>query len=428
MKLTTLAAACLLATATAGAHAQAWLDVYAPPNNSILLGLSDYGQSGVTVQSVGNVLLPSSPGAFVAIGGNSSQFGFGGTLDISGNGQLISGNTTAGNGFSQAGIYNVGSGTWTALGSLGYNATSTVGSTGLRQQSISNAISGDGSVVVGHAYHNTTGTTGSRTHPVVFRDGLVIDLNPAATTQTGTALSVSRDGSIVTGYASNSAVGSIWRWNGTSYVASNPTIQHPVSGATVNIQAAAVSSNGAWVAGGSVNALATNYAPVGTFPSITYSPATLWNMQTQSAIVIPYDHVIDPTGGPDPILNMKATVHGVSDNGLVIGTFNQCLGCGTGLLQQDTWIYDASSGITLSFDSYLASLGVALAPTQHVWSLGAISADGSAISGIYFDTATSTSSAFLLHTAVVPEPTTCAMFGIGLLALALRRVRAMNGH
>ena len=61
-------------------------------------------------------------------------------------------------------------------------------------------------------------------------------------------------------------------------------------------------------------------------------------------------------------------------------------------------IYSATTGVTLSFDAYLASLGLPLAPTQHVWQLFSMSADGSAISGMYYDTATSTSSAFLLHT------------------------------
>ena len=83
--------------------------------------------------------------------------------------------------------------------------------------------------------------------------------------------------------------------------------------------------------------MATNYAPTGTFPTITFSPATLWNTQTNSGLLIPFDHVIDTSvGGTDLIRNMKTSVAGVSDQGTVIGTFDQCLSCSTGILQQNS--------------------------------------------------------------------------------------------
>lgn len=417
-------AAALALTATAS-WAAAQFDVYGPPNNTPLVAISGNGPSGVTAQGgIGNVYLASSPGSFTAIGGNSSTAGFNSGLGISGNGLLISGNATAANGFSQAALYSVTAGTWTTLGSLGFNSTSNIGTTGIKQQGWANAISSDGTVVVGAAYYNTTGTTGTRTHPVVYRGGMVIDLNPAATTQTGTALATNRDGSVVSGYNSNSSIGSIWTWNGSAYVASNPMLANPNTGTMVGIQAARLSDNGVWAAGGSVNGLATNYAPTGTFPTITFSPATLWNTQTNSGLLIPFDHVIDTSvGGTDPIRNMKASVAGVSDQGTVIGTFDQCLSCTTGILQQNTWIYSATTGVTLSFDAYLASLGLPLAPTQHVWQLYGMSADGSAISGMYYDTATSTSSAFLLHTIAIPEPATWLMFALALPLIARRVAR-----
>ncbi len=63
MKISTIAAACLLATAAAGAQAQAWLDVYAPPNNYTALGLSGGGQSAVSYNGFtgATAYLPSSP-------------------------------------------------------------------------------------------------------------------------------------------------------------------------------------------------------------------------------------------------------------------------------------------------------------------------------------------------------------------------------
>ncbi len=75
----------------------------------------------------------------------------------------------------------------------------------------------------------------------------------------------------------------------------------------------------------------------------------------------------------------------------------------------------------MSFDNYLASVGLALAPTQHVWELYSMSADGSAISGIYWDTATSTSSAFVLRNiSAVPEPGSWLMLGLALPLVAGR--------
>ncbi len=421
-----------LALAASCAHADYTLDIYAPPANAALMGISANGSSGVTdfgttgaTGTTGTAYLPSPLGSFANIGGNAVSAGFSGGPGISANGALINSNATAANGFSQAATYNTATGTWTTLGSLGYNSTSAVGSTGLKQQSYSTGISSDGSTVVGGAYFNTTGTTGSASHPVVFRNGAVIDLNAAGGTQSGRALAVSADGSVVAGYASNSAAGTIWTWNGSSYVASAPSIVKPGTSTVVAIQANKLSDNGVWATGGSVNGLATNYSPPFTFPTTTYSPATLWNTQTNTALLIPYDHVINTTvGGADTIVNMKASVSGVSNNGTVIGSFDQCLGCSTGLFNQDTWIYSAQTGVTMSFDSYLASVGVALAPTQHVWELYSMSADGSAISGIYWDTATSTSSAFVLRNiSAVPEPGSWMMFGLALPLLVARRMQ-----
>lgn len=417
---TTLAAA--LASASLAAQAGWQLDTYAPPSNTALQGLSS-NAGGVASNAAGNLLLSPSPGTFSPIGGNSLAAGFAGSLGISGNGLTISGSATAANGFNQAARYDVASGTWTTLGSLGFNSTSgAVG--GVLTQSAANGISSDGTVVVGQAYFNTSGTTGVRLHPVVFRNGQVIDLNPTGTTQSGKALATNQDGSVVVGYASNSAIGSIWKWNGSSYAASTPTLLKPGTSTNVSLRADVVSSNGVWVAGGSVNGLATNYAPPLTSPTITYSPATLWNTATNTGLLIPFDHVIDTSaGGSDVIRNMKANVQGVSDNGIVIGTFSECLSCTTGILQQDTWIYNAGTGVTLSFDSYLASLGLALAPTQHVWQLNAMSADGSAISGLLYDSATSTTSSFVLHNvSAVPEPGSWALFALAL-PLLMRRLR-----
>lgn len=422
MKLTHLGAAAALLLAAAGSHAQAWLDVYAPPANHSALDLSNGGQVGVSYDGVArtNVLLPTSPGTWAAIPGNSPASGFGGIPGISADGGVVGLNGTAANGHSQAALYNVASGQLSTLGSLGYRGT--VLTNGLYQQSWANGISPDGQVVYGVAYHNTTGDTASRLHPVVFRNGQVIDLNPSATSQNGAAISSNADGSLIGGYLSNSSIGRIWRWNGSAYeVAADPTI-NSAAGAPIGIQAAAISSDGRFVAGGSVNGLATNYGD--KFDPIVFSPATLWDMQTMTGKLIPYDHVIDTSlGSTDLLKNMKTTIAGVSDDGVAIGSFVVSAGGTTSVLQADAWIYDDRTGVSLSFDNYLASLGLGLAPTQHVWNLYAMSPDGQAISGVFYDSVAGTSSGFILHLAPVPEPGSLALFATALPLVALRAMR-----
>jgi len=414
-----------LALACAAAHAQPWMEVYAPPTNNAVVGLSAEGAFGASyaANQGGNLLLDSAAGTWTAIGGNSPASGFGGSLGISANGQTVVGNTTAANGFSQAGRYDVATGSWTALGSLGFN--STLVTNGLMEQSSAYAVSADGSTVVGRSFFNTTGTTASAYHPVVFRNGQVYDLNTAGTTQSGIALSVSADGNLVGGYDSNSSVGKLWQWNGSGYdEIAAPTINN-ASGTPATVQTAALSADGRYAAGGSVSGLATNYGD--RFTPVVFSPATLWDTTTGTGKLIPFDHAIDTSlGSTDIDRNMKTHVAGVSNDGVVIGSFIINVGGTTALLQADAWIYDDRTGVSLSFDDYLAGLGLGLTPDQHVWNLYSMSADGQSIAGILFDSALGTSSAFVLHLAAVPEPGTYAMFAAGLAvmgSLARRRRR-----
>lgn len=437
----TLVAAALATVAVAAQAASNRLDVFGPPGNYAISGLSANGDFGLGIGSNTSQLLSTATGSFAPITGGFDLAG------ISANGKKLIGNADTGiiapckiSGVNsscntrQAGIYDVGSKSWTALGSLGYQAGNVVAA-GVTTvvQSAGVALSSDGKVAVGQAYFNSTvsglGQTGTRLHPVVFRDGQVIDLNAAGTSQTGKALSVSGDGSVVVGYKSSSAVGAVWQWNGSHYAElAGPKVAHPTTGVLTDMAVDRVSDNGIWAAGGSVNSLATNYGPASRPPpyTVTYSPATLWNTQAGTGIVIPYDHVIDTTDSPtnkDIIKNTKATVTGVSNAGVVIGTFNLTFaGANVGLTEYDAWIYNAhGDGRSQSFDDYLASIGLGLAPTQHVWNLFSMSADGRAIGGYLFDKATSTTSAFVLHTAAVPEPGTWALFSLALPLLAWRR-------
>lgn len=426
-KLAALLAAGISTSALATSYQ---LDVYAPPNNALFTGLSQGGAWGVTSRSSGEFIVSgATQTAEALLGANTARLGYGGTLSLSGDGRYVAGNSTvagataacsSGNNVcnvSQASIYDRNSHSWTPLGSLGGTTTLSVNGQQTVELSQAYAISASGNAVVGQSWAAVSG--GSRLHPFVYRNGQLVDLNPAAAA-TGRATAVSGDGSVVSGYKSSSAVGTIWQWNGSGYAEiTAPSARNPKTNNLVAVAADRLSENGVWAAGSSVNAMAVQY---GSFPGdVVYFPTTLWNTQTNTALVIPYDHVIDPTpGSTDPIRNVKGTVVGVSNSGVVIGMYNgPVTGANVGTLSQDTWIYNAyGDGASMSFDSYLARLGQPLSATQHVWQLSAMSADGSAISGMYYDSATGMSSAFVLHpTLAVPEPATWAQLGLGLLAV-----------
>lgn len=410
------------------AQAGAWLETYAPPNNYHLTGIASNGVAAVSGGTSGNMLFNGQSGSFGAFGGNAPSLGFGGALGISANGATVSGNATAANGFSQAARYDVATQSWATLGSLGAYSTANISDSSLKQQSMAYGISSDGSTVVGQAFYSASAAaTSSVAHAVVFKDGQVIDLTPNGASGVGRAFAVSDGGQVVAGTLNaGSATGNtLWQWNGSSYVASTPTINNRL-GAAKNIQVAVLSGNGRYGAGGSMNALAVNYAPAGS-PfgfTMTYSQATFWDTATNTGKLIPFDITPD-FSNPDAVdllRNNKAVVTGVSNSGLVIGQFSQFFsGTNASTLTADTWIYDNNTGVTKSFDNYLTDLGLGLGADKHVWSLSSMAADGSAIAGVYFDKATGTSSTFILHTAAVPEPATLGLFVLAL-PLLLRRV------
>ncbi|MCV2359333.1 PEP-CTERM sorting domain-containing protein [Paucibacter sp. TC2R-5] len=416
-----------LAAAAMMAQAGYQMEVFAPPVNHSWSGLAAHGAGAVTASTAGNLHYSAASGLITNIGGNSAAQNFGGSTGISANGLVISSNATAANGFSQAATYSTATQSWTTLGSLGVNSNTVIAGSTLKQQSMAFAISADGSAVAGQAFYSAAGTPSSVAHAVVFKNGSVIDLTPTATVGAGRAFAISDQGSVVAGTlrAGQANQDRLWQWNAAtnSYAVSTPTVNN-AAGTAVNIQVAALSANGKYGAGGSINGLATNYAPPGSGFTMTYSQATFWDVASNSGKLIPFDAVPDFTNpaAVDLFRNNKAVVTGVSDNGLVIGSFSLFFpGTNAGTLTADTWIYDNNSGVTKSFDGYLTDIGMGLGADKHVWSLTSMAADGSAISGLYFDKATGTTSAFILHTTAVPEPATVLLFALALPLLMLRR-------
>ncbi len=427
-----IATLCLAAFQT---HAGS-VEILGAPDNWGITGLSAQGQTGVMWSGAFGQI--ATPGNYIVnadrtpqyIGGASGYYGYVGGLSMSLDGRYISGQVEVNSQYSQAALYDRNTGNWTALGALSNASGFANSTTGIKPQSTANNLSADGSTVVGVSYvPNGTGSTG---HAVVFRNGAVTDLTPTVTSFS-TAQAVSGDGSVISGYINNNTNNTrIWRWNDSTSSYStviNPTATDPWTGTTgINVRVDALSRNGLWGAGGSVNNLAVNFSPPFSFPTNTYSQATITNALTGESSVIPFDHVIDTSAGSkDIVRNMKTTVTGVSDSGTVIGAFTECLGCSVGTVETDAWIYFASTGVSLSIDNYLAAVGLGLSPTQHVYNVFAMSADGDSLSGFMFDKATSTTSGIIIHgitaVAAVPEPGQWALIALGLPLLMVRRLR-----
>ena len=413
-----LLATALATTAFCAQAATYSIEVFPPPNNTAVTGLSAQGQTGVVGLDSGNFFYTADR-QFQNIGGATSQY-----IGIDAAGRYISSQAVAaGTSTAQAARYDIGAGTWTTLGGLG------AGGTGA---STAMAISADGNTIVGIADATVNAATVS--HATVFKNGTVTDLTPGATSASR-ALSVSGDGGVVVGYVGgNSVNGTIWKWNSAtgSYGAQTITGTNPYTNAAVSaIAVDAVSANGLWAAGDSTNAMSKQFGTL--FSKDLFLPASFINVATGQAVGIPYDHVIDTSRTTTDIdASMKASIGGISNDGTVIGTFNTAVGYGTtGLLQADSFIYFASTGQSYTFDAYLGMLGLGLTSTQHVWSLYSMSADGNAISGIYYDSATNKSSTFIVHTngfipSAVPEPGQWALLALGLPLLMVRRLRRIE--
>lgn len=130
----------------------------------------------------------SAGGGISGIGGQIPGNGHGGTPAISANGQRIGGTSiNQGTGKSEISMYDVGTGAWTQLGSLG--SFSDAGA------SAGFGISADGSTVVGNAWIDA-----GNTHAVRWQNGVLADLGSVIDNRSTRANGVSGDGSVIGGW------------------------------------------------------------------------------------------------------------------------------------------------------------------------------------------------------------------------------------
>ena len=414
-----------LAVCTGASVNAATLETFAYPNNVSFFGVSSNAGIVASYNGSGSFYYDAARNATV-ISPLTPIDGSGLAPVVSANGASIAASITGANGYSQAGVYSTATHSWTTLGTAN-------GSSGYYLQTGANGISADGHVVVGYAnYAATADGQGGRYHAAVWRDGQFYDLSGASATTHGRIVSASADGSIVAGYTDNNRVTSsrVWTWNGSGYTAAfAPTGVNSYDGTTNAVPVDMLSANGVWGAGRSIIAMGSpNYGSFGN--AITFNPATLWNSQTNTTTVIPFDHVINYNDVDsmyyDLNKNMVASIAGVLNDGTVFGTFGTCPDnrCGADRTTADTWVYSASTGQSITFDSYLAAHGITLSATQHVASIDGVSADGSAITGLVFDSSTASMSSFIVsNISAVPEPGQWLLMALGLPLLMARRLR-----
>lgn len=194
-----------------------------------------------------SIWLPDSANAIVNIGGVAPGLGVGGQARFSENGNFICG-TSMGNGGAEISLYDRSLDTWTALGSLGFSVDSTKGG--------GYGISGDGNVVVGNSWADTTGGL-AYTHAVAHNniEGLM-DLGTLFFGRSTRANATNYDGSVVVGWQDFNGPwkSAVWRKNPAGgyfpneYIlidtAGNPNDEYNQIG-----ECSAVSADGNWIGG-----------------------------------------------------------------------------------------------------------------------------------------------------------------------------------
>ena len=238
------------------------------------------------------------------------------------------------------------------------------------------AISDDGRVRVGQ-----TGTVASRTD-----DGVATILaDPPGGGTISVARAITPDGSVIAGTAAGSfgAQAAVWQ-NG------NVRLLQPRFGSGSGSGVTAMTDDGRTLVG---------------FENGDFQPqAVYW---TRFGVFGPF---VIPSPGTTALTDMQATDIGSTPEGnLIVGT-------GFSGSTEIPWIWDAEGG-TRELSVFLESMGIDTRSTQLTSAL--ISRDGRTLAG-----AGQNASGPVVWYAVIPEPGTALLVGLGLAGLAARRDRA----
>jgi len=186
-------------------------------------------------------------GAVDTIYGIAPGNGVGGRATFSTDGAFLSGTSDGVSGPEMA-RYDRSTGTWTALGSLGFSVDVSY--------SGGYAISGDGTTVVGNAWADTTGGFGYSDAVAWNATDGIIDLGTLFMGRSTRANAVSNDGSVIVGWQDFNGPwkSAVWRKNlSGGYDANEYILLDPQGSATDEYnqmgECSAVSGNGLWIGG-----------------------------------------------------------------------------------------------------------------------------------------------------------------------------------
>lgn len=208
-------------------------------NQGLVVGYSEWGGPY-------SIWTPTTQG-IDTIYGLAPGNGIGGRAMFSNDGNYLSG-TSNGVGGAQLSRYDIGTGTWTALGSLGFAVDGTQGG--------GYAIAGDGNTVVGNSWVDTTGGIAA-TDAVAWNatEGFM-DLGTLFPGRSTRANAVSGDGSVVVGWQDFNGPwkSAVWRKNPVGgYFANEYLLLDPNGSASDENnqmgECSAVSVSGLWIGG-----------------------------------------------------------------------------------------------------------------------------------------------------------------------------------
>ncbi|MDH4472895.1 MAG: T9SS type A sorting domain-containing protein [Fluviicola sp.] len=186
-------------------------------------------------------------GVIDTIGGIAPGNGVGGRAMFSADGTFLSGTNNGSQGPEPA-RYNRTNDTWTALGNLGFSLDATAGA--------GYAISGDGNTVVGNAWADTTGGYAYTDAIAWNQTEGIMDLGTLFLGRSTRANAVSSDGSVVVGWQDFNGPwkSAVWRKNPqggyypNEYILLDPQ-GNPSDEFNQMGECSAISANGVWVGG-----------------------------------------------------------------------------------------------------------------------------------------------------------------------------------